>query len=239
MSPFQSMKAQPTSSSTECPMNAEQCFGAERWGQTPKLHSALETGREASKLLTVDVPCAQTICTLGSSVLFKKNPCPPFVRVAWVSLADLHHMSPLLPYHRGLQWVQPSTLLYMRHSAPVDKETRKKAGELSSLMSEKLLNCHGSARGRMECSPVRQSLWNPSNSVGRIGTHWPTSCPFIFLLEASRRDRPWYQLRLKASGLTVHTSSVSFWGSYGQCQRPCWGSSIQYLLMFFYTKHLN
>lgn len=122
MSPFQSMKAQPTSSSTECPMNAEQCFGAERWGQTPKLHSALETGREASKLLTADVPCAQTICTLGSSVLFKKNPCPPFVRVAWVSLADLHHMSPLLPYHRGLQWVQPSTLLYMRHSAPVDKE---------------------------------------------------------------------------------------------------------------------
>lgn len=97
MSPFQSMQAQPTSSSTECPMNAEQCFGAERWGQTPKLHSALETGREASKLLTADVPCAQTICTLGSNVLFKKNPCPPFVTVAWVSLADLHHMSPLLP----------------------------------------------------------------------------------------------------------------------------------------------
>lgn len=47
--------------------------------------------------------------------------CPPFVIEAWVSLADLHHLS-LLPRHRRLQWVQLSTLLYERHCAPVHKE---------------------------------------------------------------------------------------------------------------------
>lgn len=124
--------------------------------------------------------------------------CPPFVIEAWVSLAN--HIT------GGFSGCNHPPCC-MRDTVP--QCTRKEAGELSSLMSEKLPNCHGSARGRTECSPDRQSLWNPSNSVGRSGTRWPTSCPFFFPWGALRWEGPWYQLRLRALGLTVHTSSAS------------------------------
>lgn len=56
--------------------------GGEKWGQTPKLHCALETVREKHMLLR------SAIHILMNNMLLKKNICPPFVEqleLVWVT----------------------------------------------------------------------------------------------------------------------------------------------------------
>lgn len=85
--------------------------GEERWCQAPKLQSALETCREASKLFGAAFWCAQNLFILLDNMLLKEKICPSFME--YLGLVQLTGAPSEPPSPTALEDARPGGYNYL------------------------------------------------------------------------------------------------------------------------------